>query len=195
MKKNESITKYMVFVLLGASSYGVLSTFVKLAYGEGFTLGEIVFSQTGIGCLVLWLMVFLKIKINKEYKIKFSKSDLIKLMLTGIPIGLTSVMYYKSVQEVPASMAILLFFQFTWMGNLVECILEKKIPSKIQVISIMLLLIGTTFSSNVFNGGLSSLTFKGIIYGLLAACSYTAFTFVSGKVATNVDSIQRSTLM
>ncbi|MGB6127205.1 MAG: EamA family transporter, partial [Psychrilyobacter sp.] len=42
---------------------------------------------------------------------------------------------------------------------------------------------------------LSSLTFKGIIYGLLAACSYTAFTFVSGKVATNVDSIQRSTLM
>lgn len=92
-------------------------------------------------------------------------------------------------------MAILLLFQFTWMGNLVECVLEKRLPSKTQVISIVLLLIGTAFSSNIFDGGLSSLTLLGTIYGLLAACSYTAFTFVSGKVATNVDPIERSALM
>ncbi|WP_028854877.1 EamA family transporter [Psychrilyobacter atlanticus] len=195
MEKNESTTKYIIFVLLGAVSYGVLSTFVKLAYGEGFTLGQIVFSQAGIGCLVLWLMVFFKKLINKEYRINFNRSEAIKLIFTGIPIGLTSIIYYKSVQEIPASMAILLLFQFTWMGNLVECVLEKKLPSKTQVISIILLLIGTAFSSNVFDGGLSSLTFLGIVYGLLAACSYTAFTFVSGKVALNVDPIQRSALM
>lgn len=195
MKKNESTTKYIIFVLLGAVSYGVLSTFVKLAYDDGFTLGQIVFSQAGIGCLVLWLLVFLKKLINKEYKVNFNKNDSIKLMLTGIPIGFTSIIYYKTVQEIPASMAILLLFQFTWMGNLVECMMEKRLPSKTQVMSIALLLIGTTFSSNVFNGGLSDLTFLGIIYGLLAACSYTAFTFVSGKVALSVDPIQRSALM
>ena len=154
MEKNESKTKHIIFVLLGAISYGVLSTFVKLVYGEGFTLGQIVFSQAGIGCLVLWLLVFLKKLINKEYRINFNRSDSIKLILTGIPIGLTSIIYYKCVQEIPASMAILLLFQFTWMGNLVECIMEKRLPSKTQVISIVLLLIGTAFSSNVFDGGL-----------------------------------------
>ena len=58
MEKNESKTKYVVFVLLGAISYGVLSTFVKLAYSEGFTLGQIIFSQAGIGCLFLWVLTF-----------------------------------------------------------------------------------------------------------------------------------------
>ncbi len=158
-------------------------------------MGPIVFSQAGIGCLVLWLLVFLNKLINKEYRINFNRSDSIKLILAGIPIGFTSIIYYKSVQEIPASMAILLLFQFTWMGNLVECVMEKRLPSKTQVMSIALLLIGTAFSSNVFDGGLNSLTFLGTIYGLLAACSYTAFTFVSGKVATNVDPIQRSALM
>lgn len=195
MEKNESTAKYIIFVLLGAISYGVLSTFVKLAYGEGFTLGQIVFSQAGIGFLVLWLLVFLKKLTNKEYRINFNRRDSIKLILTGIPIGFTSIIYYKCIQEIPASMAILLLFQFTWMGNLVECVMEKRFPSKTQVISIILLLIGTAFSSNVFDGGLSNLTFLGVIYGLLAACSYTTFTFVSGKVATNVDPIQRSALM
>ncbi|OQY43051.1 MAG: hypothetical protein B6227_00100 [Fusobacteriia bacterium 4572_74] len=195
MKKNKSTTKYIIFVLLGAVSYGVLSTFVKLAYDDGFTLGQIVFSQAGIGCLVLWLLVFLKKLINKEYRMNFNKKDSMKLILTGIPIGFTSIIYYKSVQEIPASMAILLLFQFTWMGNLVECILEKRLPSKTQVMSIVLLLIGTAFSSNIFDGGLTNLTFLGTIYGLLAACSYTAFTFVSGKVALSVDPIQRSALM
>lgn len=195
MKKNESKTKYVVFVLLGAISYGVLSTFVKLAYSEGFTLGQIIFSQAGIGCLFLWILTFFKKLINKEYRLNFNRSESIKLILTGIPIGLTSIIYYKCVQEIPASMAILLLFQFTWMGNLVECIMERRLPSKTQVLSIVLLLIGTIFSSNIFNGGLNHLTFLGTIYGLLAACSYTAFTFVSGKVATNVDPIQRSALM
>jgi drug/metabolite transporter (DMT)-like permease len=195
MEKNESKTKYIFFVLLGAISYGVLSTFVKLAFSEGFTLGQIIFSQAGIGCLFLWILIFLKQLINKEYKMNFNRSESIKLILTGVPIGLTSIIYYKTVQEIPASMAILLLFQFTWMGNLVECIMEKRLPSKAQVISIVFLLIGTIFSSNIFNGGLNRLTFLGTIYGLLAACSYTAFTFVSGKVATNVDPIQRSALM
>lgn len=195
MEKNESKTKYILFVLLGAISYGVLSTFVKLAFSEGFTLGQIIFSQAGIGCLFLWILIFLKKLINKEYKMNFNRSESIKLILTGVPIGLTSIIYYKTVQEIPASMAILLLFQFTWMGNLVECIMEKRLPSKTQVISIVFLLIGTIFSSNIFNGGLNRLTFWGTIYGLLAACSYTAFTFVSGKVATNVDPIQRSALM
>jgi hypothetical protein len=34
--------KHMVAVFLGAASYGILSTFVVLAYGHGYTLGEVV---------------------------------------------------------------------------------------------------------------------------------------------------------
>ena len=43
-----------ILVFLGACSFGVLSTIVKTAYGEGFVVGEITGSQTFFGFLFLW---------------------------------------------------------------------------------------------------------------------------------------------
>lgn len=37
--------RYMLLVFLGACSYRVLSTFVKLAYDQGFHVGEVTGSQ------------------------------------------------------------------------------------------------------------------------------------------------------
>ncbi len=37
--------KYLISVLLGAMSYGILSTIVVKAYGEGYVIGEVVGSQ------------------------------------------------------------------------------------------------------------------------------------------------------
>ena len=34
--------RYSLLVLLGACSYGILAIFVKLAYAEGFSLGEVI---------------------------------------------------------------------------------------------------------------------------------------------------------
>lgn len=48
--------KYWISVLAGAMSYGVLSTIVVLAYGEGFKLGEVVGAQLLIGLILSWLM-------------------------------------------------------------------------------------------------------------------------------------------
>jgi len=49
-------------VFLGASSFGILSTFVKKAYGQGLTLGEVTGIQVLFGMLMLWL-IFIVIKL------------------------------------------------------------------------------------------------------------------------------------
>ena len=40
MTKN-SVLKGVFLVAIGATSYGMLATFVKIAYGEGFTTAEV----------------------------------------------------------------------------------------------------------------------------------------------------------
>ena len=50
------IWRYALLVFLGGCSYGVVSTFVKLAYGEGFTQGEITGSQYLLGAVMLWIV-------------------------------------------------------------------------------------------------------------------------------------------
>ena len=59
--KNSSIG--IVLVAFGASSYGMLATFVKLAYQEGFTTAEVTTAQFIYGILgMLLINAFQKIK-------------------------------------------------------------------------------------------------------------------------------------
>ncbi|MFK4998519.1 hypothetical protein ACI2OX_17980 [Bacillus sp. N9] len=57
------IWHYAVIVFLGGCSYGILSTFVKLAYSAGFSVAEVSGSQVLFGTILIWLIVFLQ-KIN-----------------------------------------------------------------------------------------------------------------------------------
>lgn len=61
-------------------------------------------------------------------------------------MSLTSIFYGLSVKELPASIAIVLLFQFTWMGVLIEAIANKTFPSREKVLSILILFVGTVFA-------------------------------------------------
>ena len=50
---------YFLLVLLGVCSYGVLAIFVKLAYAEGFSLGEVIGSQYLFGWIILFAITLL----------------------------------------------------------------------------------------------------------------------------------------
>ena len=45
--------KGILLVLFGACSFGVLSTFVKLAYGEGYSLGDVTGTQAMFDAIML----------------------------------------------------------------------------------------------------------------------------------------------
>src|SRR5690606_2998532 len=119
--------KYMISVFLGAASYGILSTFVVLAYGHGYTLGEVVGSQMMVGFLLTWgLAAILGRRKNKALneglgkssggrgavKSKLTVKQKVILMVAGTPTAITGLLYYESLRYIPASVAILLLFQF-----------------------------------------------------------------------------------
>src|SRR6185312_9225306 len=116
-------------------------------------------------------------------------------MITGCLIGLTSIFYYGSMQYLPASLAIILMFQFVWIGIILEWIFSKIKPEPVTILSIILILIGVFFASNIVNGDIQGLPFKGFLFGILSAFTYAGFIFFSGKVAVNVDPLTRTSLM
>ncbi|WP_280518543.1 DMT family transporter [Lederbergia wuyishanensis] len=56
-------------------------------------------------------------------------------------------------------------------------------------------MIGVFFASNILNGSIQGLPFKGFLFGILSAFTYAGFIFFSGKVAINVDPWTRTSLM
>ena len=191
---NNKILKGVFFVALGATSYGMLATYVKLAYQENYTTAEVTSSQFILGIIGIFIInLFQKFK-NKEVAEKPSKRNILNLMLAGSSLGMTSVFYYLCVKYIDVSIAIVLLMQTVWMGVLLEMILDKKLPSVQKTISVVVVLIGTILATNLLNNQ-NEIDWRGIFWGLLAAISFTTTMFTANRVATHISSAQRSLYM
>ena len=192
MKNN--ILKGVLLVALGATSYGMLATFVKLAYKDGFTTAEITSSQFIYGILGL-LLINLFQKIFKKEKTKTATSkNIFQLMVAGTSLGMTSVFYYLCVRYIDVSIAIVLLMQTVWMGVLLEWFLDKKLPSKQKIISVIIVLLGTFLATKLYGFNIQ-LDWRGIFLGILAAASFTTTMFTANKVVLEISSAQRSLYM
>ena len=65
--------KGILLVFLGACSFGILSTFVKLAYADGYSLSDVSGTQSFFGAILLWLFYFIQLKTGK--KVYLSPTD------------------------------------------------------------------------------------------------------------------------
>ena len=90
-------------------------------------------------------------------------------------MSMTGIFYAISVEELPASIAVVLLFQFTWIGVIIEAIANRIFPSRDKIISILILFAGTLFAGGIFEGLGQSFSTKGIIFGLLAAVSFSFY--------------------
>ncbi len=193
MIKN-SILKGVILVGLGATSYGMLATFVKMAYTEGYTTAEVTSSQFILGIIgILIINLFQKNK-HKEAVVKATSNNIFQLMLAGSSLGMTSVFYYLCVKYIDVSIAIVLLMQTVWMGVLLEWILDKKAPSTQKIISVIIVLFGTFLATNLINND-TQIDWRGILWGMLAAASFTTTMFTANRVATQISSAQRSLYM
>lgn len=190
----KNVLKGVFLVALGATSYGMLATFVKMAYSEGFTTAEVTTSQFILGILgILLINAFQKAK-HKENVVKATRKNIFSLMLAGTSLGMTSLFYYLAVKYIPVSIGIVLLMQTVWMGVLLEMILEKKLPSLQKITAVFIVLVGTVLATNIINNDIE-LDWRGIGWGILAAASFTATMFTANHVATEISSAQRSLYM
>ncbi|MDL2142021.1 MULTISPECIES: EamA family transporter [Flavobacterium] len=189
-----NVLKGVFLVALGATTYGMLATFVKMAYTEGYTTAEVTTSQFVLGIIgILLINTFQKLK-HKDNVVKATPKNIFSLMLAGTSLGMTSLFYYLAVKYIPVSIGIVLLMQTVWIGVLLEMILEKKLPSKQKVFSVFIVLIGTVLATNILHNEIE-LDWRGLVWGMLAAASFTTTMFTANRVATEISSAQRSLYM
>ncbi|QAS54405.1 EamA family transporter [Halobacillus litoralis] len=183
--------KGSLLVLIGAASFGFTPIFVKKGFEYGYTLGQLNITQMVIAFVLLWVLCLFKRVSIKD----MNRKDALQVMLTGTSVGLTGIFYYGAMQYLPASLAIILLFQFVWVGMIYEWIFSKSKPTKINMISMVVTLTGVFFASDVFQGEVLDLPGMGILLGFLSAITYAGFIFFSGIVAPKTDPVLRSWFM
>jgi drug/metabolite transporter (DMT)-like permease len=182
----------MVLILLGAASYGLLSPLIKLAYDAGWNEGEISASQMTMGMVITWVLVLMS---RNSWSNPFN-GPWIRLSIVGIiGLGMTTILYNTTLAELDASLAIVLLFQFTWMTVVLDSIVNKRWPSRVQMLAVLIVVAGTLFAVNIFAADWSQISVKGIIFGLASGFSYSLFLFLTGRIQHPMDSLMKSAIM
>ncbi|WP_027126955.1 EamA family transporter [Gelidibacter mesophilus] len=184
--------KGVLFVAIGAASYGVLATFVKYANNSGFGTAGLAFSQYLFGALLLTVLALFFSKKSKTIEIEgVSLNAKVKLMLFGTFLGLTSSFYYLSIQYVPVSVGIILLMQTIWMGVVLEFFTARALVNKTKIIGAIVAIVGTMLAAKVFENDIE-LNLKGIGFGLLAALCFTGTMYATSRVALHLPNIIRT---
>ncbi len=179
------------FVILGTACYGLLGTLVKFAYQSGFTTAEVTSGQVLTATLFFLFISVWNYKKVKQLSIKTG----FLLVLTGVNYGSCSIAYYLALHSLPASLAVLLMFQFVWMGIVYESIKLNKFPNTTELLTVVLVLSGTFFAIDIKFDSWQSVSWIGVFYGMLSAILYTLFLISSSTVATNIDPWVRTSWM
>lgn len=95
MKKN--IVKGILFVALGAIVYGMLATFVKMSYKDGYTTAEVTTSQFVLGLVGLLILNFIQTITSKKKLSSPTAKETRGLVLAGTSLGCTSLFYSKRI--------------------------------------------------------------------------------------------------
>lgn len=180
---------YPLLVIIAASSYGVVSTIIKLAMNSGFSAAEAVTSQFFFGfCIAVCLFILTN-------RTKLSFKGIKPLIFAGVLTGLTNIVYGHSLNYLPASLAVVLLFQFTWIGVVISCLSKRQFPSRIESISLLILIIGTIPAAGLIDVDVSQIPLQGWFWGLAAALCYSLFLFANGRATTNMTTTNRLVLV
>jgi drug/metabolite transporter (DMT)-like permease len=186
MQLNQQL-KGALLVFMGAMSYGILATIVKYANNLGIHTSVLTFMQSFIGFAILTILA-LSIK---QKNTSYTPPNKLKLVLFGTSFGMTSIFYYMAIQFIPVSMGIILLMQSIWMSVVLEAILRKRFPETLKIAGTITIIFGTLLATNVFFE-ISSIDWRGIALGMLAASSYTISLYASSGVETKSSPIIRS---
>ena len=183
-----------ILVLLASCSYAVLSTIVSLAVRAGYGIDVVLVGKFFYGWVILLIISAIVFAVRKRQKISWDRKRVMCLAGTGIVMALVTVCYFHSLSYLPISLAVVLLFQYSWMGVVIESAANKRLPSKSKTVSCLVILAGTILAGGIIGSSvsLSEMNPIGIMLGLSAAFCYALFVFLSGRVSTDMPPLSKS---
>ncbi|HJJ29155.1 MAG TPA: DMT family transporter [Methanocorpusculum sp.] len=187
---------FPILVLLGGCCFGPQNSIIKNAYGAGFATGEIVLAEYFFGFLILfflsigWSLLFRR----KKGHVRPSKKTLLCLAGSGAMSGLVGILYTFSLQFIPAYLGVIILFQFTWVGVVIQAVADRRLPDRRTVISVILLLAGTVIASGIIG---QSVEFHplGCLLAFIAGVCYAFNMFFLGKTGNDMAPLYRSCVL
>lgn len=179
--------KYSLMVAIGAAATGILSSIIKLGMSAGVSFGNLMLFSVGLSFIFFMIIMIF----YRQGKLALMQS--ITLFSIGMIMGLSAFTYTKTVESLPASIAVVLQFQFIWMGVMLDALYRRQWPSGFRWLMVALILIGTVLAAGLLSDlDQLYLTPAGVMFGLLCAICFSVYLFFNAHAAPGAHWSQRT---
>lgn len=184
MKVNSSL-----MVLVGAISYGIPASIFKLATNSGVYSANLLVAQVCCAALILIILNLIQQR-RKPFPLTYKGRG--KLLISGLAMAATNSFYFASLQYVSVAVSAVLLMQSVWIAMLFGMIFKRMIPSRLQWLAVLLIMVGTIFATQILSSDIS-LSWIGVLLGFGSGVAYAGTIIVTNIVVKEADPIQRAT--
>lgn len=168
-----------IYVILGASLWGIIGIFVNDLAEAGFSALEIVTLRVVCAAIILVLYLLL----TEPEKLLINLKDLPLFLGTGIlSIVFFNWCYFTAIKEVSLSVAVMLLYTGPAFVVLLSRIFFKESLNRRKIVALFLTLSGCVFVVRLFPVSDLTISFYGILIGLGSGFGYALYS-IFGKAA------------
>ncbi len=181
-----------VFVALGAISFGIPASLFKIARRQGVVNGPLLFWSFLSAVIILGVIQVVRRQWLSRQRTSWRQVGLV--IAAGTASGFTNTFYIQALKLIPVAVAAVMLMQAVWLSTLLGAIIHRRCPSRLQVLSIGLVLVGTVLAAGLFpiTQALSPL---GLLFSFLAACAYACTMQFTASLGNNLDPLSKTWLL
>ena len=174
-----------IYIALAGVIWSTLGLFGSILMSGGLSSEQVAFIRLFIGCIVLAIYS----AIRKPELLKISKKGLLYCMAAGVMgQGLFNMSYFKSVELVGVSIAVVLSYTSPLFLALFSRIIYGEKITPVKMVSLILCFVGSVMAVTGGRLDLSGLNVYGLIMGVVSAIAYALIPTISKNALKEISS-------
>ncbi|MFD3156176.1 DMT family transporter [Haloimpatiens sp. FM7330] len=179
---NSKQMKGILYLVLSASSFGIMPVLAKLAYKQSINTYGLLFLRFLFATIMLGIYL---LKNNISFKITI-KQFLLIMFISIFGYSLTSITLFSSYNYISVGLATMILYTYPVIVTILSFILYKERVDKEKIISLLFCLLGVYTLVSIKN---TNFNMKGILLAFLASLFFSLYVIgVSNKLIEKIDS-------
>lgn len=174
-------TKSLLFIIVAGIFWGTSCLFANGLSVYGITPIQ----MTAARGMVSFICMALFCLIARRGAFRTGLKSLLLFICGGIALFATATLYYVAMQETSVAVAVVLLYTSPVIVMAVSAFLFKERITKLKLISIFVMLIGSVLVSGII--GDVKINLLGALYGILSAICYTVYNILTKLQMKNGD--------
>ncbi len=179
-------------VALGAISYGIPATLFKLANREGVANGPLLFWSFLSAAVLLTVGQLVHGRRLRQQGTNWRQVS--QVIAAGTASGFTNTFYITALHYIPVAVAAIMLMQSVWLSVLLGAIMQHRRPTRLQVLSIGVVLLGTVLAADLLPIT-EPISWIGLALSFLAAVAYACTLQFTASLGNQLQPITKTWLL